>query len=52
MSRSYSQNRNTFKILKETATEKRGLGRPKRKWEDNIRIDPKEIGVNTRNWVD
>ena len=21
-------------------------------WEDNIRIDLKEIGINTRNWVD
>ena len=21
-------------------------------WEDNIRLDLKEIGINTRNWVD
>ena len=21
-------------------------------WEDNIRMDIKEIGVNTRNWVE
>ena len=25
--------------------------RPKRRWEDNIRIDFNEIGFNTRNWV-
>ena len=25
---------------------------PRLRWEDNIRIDLKEIGVNTRNWVD
>ena len=22
------------------------------RWEDNIKIDLKEIGINTRNWVD
>ena len=26
---------------------KRSLGR----WEDNIRMDPKEVGINTRNLV-
>ena len=28
------------------------LGRPRRRWKDNIGMDLKEIGVNTRNWVD
>ena len=23
-----------------------------RRWEDNIRMNIKDIGVNTRNWVD
>jgi hypothetical protein len=32
-------------------TGKRPLGRPRRRWEDNIRMDLKEIGINTRNWV-
>ena len=27
-------------------------GRPRRRWEDNIRMDLKEIGFNTRNWID
>ena len=26
--------------------------RPRRAWEDNIRMDLKETGINTRNWVD
>ena len=30
---------------------KRPLGRPRRRWEENIRMDLKEIGNNTRNWV-
>jgi hypothetical protein len=28
------------------------LGRPRRRWEENIRMSFKEIGVITRNWVD
>ena len=31
---------------------KRPLGRPRRKWDDNIKIDLKEISINMRNWVD
>ena len=30
----------------------RPLGRPRRRWEDNIRMNLKEIGINTRNWAD
>jgi hypothetical protein len=32
--------------------QERPLGRPRHRWEDNIRMDLKEIGINTRNWVD
>ena len=28
------------------------MGRPRRRWEDNIRIDLEEIGINAWNWVD
>ena len=28
------------------------LGRFRRRWEDNIRMELKEIGINSRNWVD
>ena len=30
----------------------RTVGRPRRKWEDNIRMDLEEIGINAGNWVD
>ena len=33
-------------------TGKRPLVRARRRWEDNIKMDLKEIGINTRNWVD
>ena len=42
----------TFKILTDTPAGKRSLGRPRRRWEDNIRMDIKEIGINAWKWVD
>ena len=33
-------------------TGKRPFGRPRHRWEDNIRMDLEEIGVNAGNWVD
>ena len=41
-----------FKILTGEATRKRFLGKPRRIWEVNIRMDPKDMGVNTRNVID
>ena len=41
-----------FNILTGNPTGKRPLGRPWRRWEDNLRMDLIEIGINTRNWVD
>ena len=41
-----------FKILIGKPTGKRTLGRPRRRWENNIRMDLEEIGINTGNWVD
>jgi hypothetical protein len=37
--------RSAFKILTGTHTGKRPLGRPRRRWEDNIRMNLKEIGI-------
>jgi hypothetical protein len=31
--------------------EKRPLGRPRRKWEDNIKIDFREIGWEVVDWI-
>ena len=44
--------RSALKILTGKPTGKRPLGRPRRRWEDNIRMDLEEIGINARNWVD
>ena len=45
------EGRSAFKILTGKPIRKRPLGRPRRKWEDSIRKDFKEIGINTRNWM-
>ena len=46
------EGRNAFKILTGTPTAKIPLGTLRRRWEDNVRMDIKEIGINTKNWVD
>jgi hypothetical protein len=30
---------------------KRSLGRPRRRWEDNIRMDLKEVGLGYEDWI-
>ena len=40
------EDRSAFKILTGTLAGRRSLGRPRRRGEDNIRIDPEEIGIN------
>ena len=42
------EDRSAFKML----TSKPIGKRPRRRWEDNTRIDLKEIGVNARNGID
>ena len=42
----------SFKLSTSTPKGKIPLGRPRRRWEDNVRMDFKEMGISTRNWVD
>ena len=46
------EGRSAIKILTGKPTGKRPLGRPRRKWEDNIRMDLEEIGIDAGNCVD
>ena len=41
-----------LKILTGKPTGNRSVGRPRHRWEDNIRMDLEEIGTNAGNWVD
>ena len=31
---------------------KRPLGRPRRRWEDNIKTNPEEVGRGCRDWLE
>ena len=46
------EGRSAFKIITGKLTVKRPLRRPRRRWEDNIRIELKEMCINARTWVD
>ena len=46
------EDRRAFKMLTGKPTGKKPLGRPRRRWQDNIGMNLKEIDINTRNWVD
>jgi hypothetical protein len=44
--------RNTYRILVGKSEEKRPLGRPRRRWVDNIKIDYREIRWDGMDWID
>jgi hypothetical protein len=46
------EKRNAYKILVGKSEGKRSLGRPRRRWVDNIKIDLREIRWNVVDWVD
>jgi hypothetical protein len=43
---------NAYRILVENPEEKRPLGRPRRRWVDNIKMDLREIGWDGMDWID
>jgi hypothetical protein len=44
--------RNAYRILVGTQEGKRPLGRPRRRWVDNIKMDLGEIGWDGRDWIE
>ena len=46
------QSRNTYRVLVGKPEGKRPLGRPRRRWEDNIKMDLREVGCDPREWID
>ena len=45
------EGRSASKILTGKPTGKRHFERPTRRWEDNIRMNLEEIGINAGNWI-
>jgi hypothetical protein len=46
------EKRNAYSILVGKPEGKRPLGRPRRRWEDNIKMDVREIGWGGMDWIE
>jgi hypothetical protein len=45
------EGRGIYRVLVGRPEGKRPLGRPRRRWEDNIKMDLREIGIDGTNWI-
>jgi hypothetical protein len=43
--------RGVYRVLVERPEGKGPLGRPRSRWEDNIKMDLREIGIDEANWI-
>jgi len=48
----YGERRGVYRVLVGKPEGKRPLGRPRRRWEDNIKIDLQEVGCGGIGWID
>jgi hypothetical protein len=46
------EKRNVYRILVGKPEGRRPLGRPRCRWEDNIKMDLREIGWGAMDWID
>jgi hypothetical protein len=45
------EGRGVYRVLVGSPEGKKPLGRPRRRWEDNIKMDLREIGIDVANWI-
>ncbi|KAJ4428760.1 hypothetical protein ANN_25753 [Periplaneta americana] len=45
------ESRNAYRVLVGRPEGKRPLGMPRRRWEDNIKMDLSEVGYDDRDWI-
>jgi hypothetical protein len=45
------EGRDIYRVFVGSPEGKRPLGRPGRRWEDNIKMDLREIGIDGANWI-
>ena len=41
-----------YRVLVGKAEGKRAVGRPRRRWEENIKLDLHEVGCGSMDWID
>jgi hypothetical protein len=47
----HGEGRRVYRFLVGSPEGKRPLVRPRRRWEDNIKMDVREIGIDGANWI-
>jgi hypothetical protein len=45
------EGRSVYWVLVGRPEGKRSLGRPRHRWENNIKLDLREIGIDGANWI-
>jgi hypothetical protein len=45
------EGRGVYRVLVGRPKGKRPLGRPRRRWEGNIKLNVREIGIDAANWI-
>jgi len=45
------EEREVYRVLVEKPEVKRSMGRPRRRWVDNIRMDLQEVGCGCMDWI-
>ena len=48
----YGEKRGVYRVLVGKPEGKRPLGRPRLRWEDNIRMDLQELGYGGMDWIE
>ena len=46
------ERRGVYRVLVGKPEGKRPLGRPRRRWEDNIKVDLQEVGCGVMDWIE
>jgi hypothetical protein len=46
------EGRSMYRVVVEKPEEKRPLGRPRHRWEDNIKVDLQEVGYEGVDWIE
>jgi hypothetical protein len=48
----YGERRGVYRVLVGKSEGKRTLGRPRRRWEDNIKMDLQEVRCGVMDWIE
>jgi len=48
----YGERKGVYKVLMGKPEGKRPLGRPRRRWEDNIKMDLQEVECGGMDWIE